>query len=48
MANIAIVFHWPPEVMDKMGIEELLEWHERARERYIDDVKARGLHFKKG
>jgi hypothetical protein len=33
MANIAVIFHWPPDVMDAMPLGELLEWQERARER---------------
>jgi len=33
MADIAVAFHWQPEVMDKMELEELLEWRERARVR---------------
>ncbi len=34
MADIALVFHWPPEAMDRMSIEELARWHEKARERF--------------
>lgn len=38
MADIAIVFHWPPDVMDGWYLEELMEWRERARVRYqVDD-----------
>lgn len=33
MANIAVVFHWPPSAFDDMTIAELIEWHELARER---------------
>ncbi|UWR50813.1 GpE family phage tail protein [Phaeobacter inhibens] len=33
MADIALVFHWPPDVMDRMSIEELAMWREKARER---------------
>lgn len=33
MADIAVVFHWSPEVMDGMSVEELMAWRERARER---------------
>ncbi|MDO5609470.1 MAG: GpE family phage tail protein [Pseudomonadota bacterium] len=28
-----MVFHWPPQAMDAMPLEELMEWRERARER---------------
>ena len=31
MADIAVVFHWPPTAMDDMPLEELAEWRERAR-----------------
>ncbi|WP_080414538.1 GpE family phage tail protein [Burkholderia ubonensis] len=34
MADIALVFHWSPAVMDAMPLPELLDWRERARERY--------------
>ncbi|VWB34829.1 putative phage tail-associated protein [Burkholderia lata] len=34
MADVALVFHWPPSVMDSMSISELMDWRERARERY--------------
>jgi hypothetical protein len=30
MADIAVVFHWPPQSMDPMGAAELMMWHERA------------------
>lgn len=33
MADIALVFHWSPSVMDPMDIVELAEWRERARVR---------------
>ena len=33
MADIAVVFHWSPKVMDGMSVEELMAWRERARER---------------
>jgi hypothetical protein len=33
MADIASVFHWPPDAMDAMSIEELAMWREKARER---------------
>lgn len=46
MADIAIVFHWSPEVMDAWGLDELMAWHDRARTRYEADIKARGLNVK--
>lgn len=33
MADIAVVFHWPPAAMDPMPLDELMAWRERARER---------------
>lgn len=33
MADIAAIFHWQPEVMDRLSVEELMEWRERARKR---------------
>ena len=37
MADIATVFNWPPQAMDDMGLEELMEWRERARVRSTPD-----------
>ncbi|HFX2802452.1 TPA: GpE family phage tail protein [Pseudomonas aeruginosa] len=34
MADLAMVFHWTPEYMDKLGVRELMEWRERARTRW--------------
>jgi hypothetical protein len=31
MADIAVVFHWPPAAMHDMEISELVAWRERAR-----------------
>ncbi|TAA26562.1 GpE family phage tail protein [Pseudoxanthomonas winnipegensis] len=31
MADIAAIFHWQPEAMDRLEVEELMEWRERAR-----------------
>jgi hypothetical protein len=33
MADIAAVFHWPPQAMDDLEISELMGWRERARVR---------------
>ncbi|MFZ7130590.1 GpE family phage tail protein [Avibacterium avium] len=33
IADIATVFHWPPNVFDEMKLEELMQWREKARER---------------
>lgn len=34
MADIAMVFHWPPAEMDSFSLSELIDWRERARVRY--------------
>ncbi|WP_144741835.1 GpE family phage tail protein [Collimonas humicola] len=33
MADIAVVFHWPPQAMDELDITDLMAWRERARVR---------------
>jgi len=33
MADIALVFHWPPEAMDRMDAGALARWREKARVR---------------
>lgn len=37
MADLAIVFHWPPDAMAGMSLPELMAWRERARERTQTD-----------
>ncbi len=34
MADLAMVFHWRPDDMAHMTVAELMQWRERARERY--------------
>jgi len=34
MADIAVIFHWPPEAMDRMAPEELARWWRRATDRW--------------
>lgn len=34
MADIAAIFHWPPAVMEAMGLAELAVWRERAVSRW--------------
>lgn len=34
MADIAFIFHWLPEAMDQMAIDDLARWHHRALDRY--------------
>jgi hypothetical protein len=33
MADIAVIFHWPPSEMYGWSVTELMEWRERARVR---------------
>lgn len=33
MADIAMLFHWPPSVMLDMTLTELLDWREKAMRR---------------
>lgn len=33
MADIASVFHWEPDIMWSMSIDELLIWHQKAIDR---------------
>lgn len=31
MADLAVVFHWPPSVLEALSLAELMDWRERAR-----------------
>jgi hypothetical protein len=33
MADLAMVFHWAPADMDRLCLQELMDWRERARVR---------------
>jgi len=33
MADVAVIFHWPPAAMDDMTVSELMSWRERAAKR---------------
>ncbi|EIZ77781.1 P2 GpE family protein [Novosphingobium sp. Rr 2-17] len=33
MADVAVVFHWPPAAMEGMSLAELMGWRERAAKR---------------
>ncbi len=37
MADIAMVFHWAPADMNPLGLADLMQWRERARQRYSAD-----------
>ncbi|WP_066519765.1 GpE family phage tail protein [Sphingobium cloacae] len=30
MADVAVIFHWPPAAMDGMALSELMHWREQA------------------
>lgn len=34
MADLAMVFHWGPADLDPLSLTELMEWRERARQRW--------------
>ncbi|MBV8973402.1 MAG: GpE family phage tail protein [Sphingomonadaceae bacterium] len=37
MADVAVVFHWPPSAMDPMSVRELMDWRARAARRNGSD-----------
>ncbi|HDS2911802.1 GpE family phage tail protein [Morganella morganii] len=37
IADIAVVFHWPPSAYDEMTISELIKWHGLAAARTGQD-----------
>ncbi|MBA6043597.1 GpE family phage tail protein [Pseudomonas lactis] len=37
MADLAVVFHWASADMDRLGLQELMDWRERARIRSCVD-----------
>lgn len=37
MADVAVVFHWPPRDMDPMGVAELMDWRAQAVRRARPD-----------
>ncbi|WP_083199858.1 GpE family phage tail protein [Pseudomonas defluvii] len=39
MADLAVVFHWAPADMDRLSVQDLMEWRERARVRSGSDGK---------
>ncbi|MGW8136859.1 GpE family phage tail protein [Sphingomonas zeae] len=34
MADIAFVFHWPPQAMDRLSVAELMTWRHQAARRH--------------
>ena len=41
MADIAFIFHWPPQALAAMSLGELCGWHARALALYEIDMKTR-------
>ncbi|MCF9034705.1 GpE family phage tail protein [Acinetobacter nectaris] len=39
MANIAVVFHWPPQTYHTMYLSELMQWHQKAIDRNGSDAE---------
>lgn len=37
MADIALVFHWPPVAMYELTLSQLMDWREQARKRSDPD-----------
>lgn len=37
MADLALVFHWAPKDLAAMELDELMGWHQEARERWERD-----------
>ncbi|WP_324698735.1 MULTISPECIES: GpE family phage tail protein [Novosphingobium] len=33
MADLAVVFHWPPAAMDEMDLSEIMGWRAQAARR---------------
>ncbi|UGA40626.1 GpE family phage tail protein [Chromobacterium haemolyticum] len=31
MADVAVIFHWPPSAFEHMSLAELADWREHAR-----------------
>ncbi|TRD18401.1 GpE family phage tail protein [Palleronia caenipelagi] len=41
MADLALVFHWTPETLNRMSLRELAGWREKARARVAPDAGSR-------
>lgn len=37
MADLALVFHWPPDTLSGMSLADLAMWREEARKRHEAD-----------
>jgi len=41
MADVAMVFHWPPSDLEQMEVEDLMTWREKARQRHEQQTQER-------
>ncbi|WP_323128069.1 GpE family phage tail protein [Acinetobacter pittii] len=39
IANIAVVFHWPPQAFRDMSLSQLMQWHQKAIDRNGNDAE---------
>ncbi|WP_457794940.1 GpE family phage tail protein [Acinetobacter baumannii] len=39
IANIAVVFHWPPQAYIDMSLSQLMQWHQQAIDRNGNDAE---------
>ncbi|WP_308748285.1 GpE family phage tail protein [Acinetobacter seifertii] len=39
IADIAVVFHWPPHTYNEMTLSQLMKWHQKAIERNGSDAE---------
>ncbi|WP_322853156.1 GpE family phage tail protein [Acinetobacter genomosp. 33YU] len=39
IANIAVVFHWPPQAYIDMSLSQLMQWHQEAIDRNGNDAE---------
>lgn len=41
MADIAAIFHWPPDVLDRLSLDQLVHWQDLAVDRWNRMNKAK-------
>jgi len=39
MADIAFVFHWAPDALDALSVQDLMQWRNRAARRHNPEGK---------
>lgn len=39
MADIAFVFHWSPDALDALSVQDLMQWRGRAARRHNPEGK---------